>query len=200
MQGTLLEKVEKIKMRYRVLILIGIVVLFGGLFVGLVALPKYSEISRTQKEIGVLNDKLNQAKIRAKKVAEFEAELSQVDMEFQEALKLLPNEREIPSLLRNITQLGSDSQLEFRLFNPERESPKDFYFEIPVGIEVSGGYHDVAVFFDKVGRMERIVNINDVSMKPVTENSTTLITRCTAVTYRFKGTSDADNQEPTTKK
>lgn len=192
MEGTLLEKVEKIKLLYRVLILVGTIVLFGGLFVWLVVFPKVSEISKTQKEIATLNDKLNQARIRARKVEEFEAEYAQVDAEFQEALKLLPNEREIPTLLRNITQLGSDSRLEFRLFNPDRERVRDFYFEIPVGIEVSGGYHDVAVFFDKVGRMERIVNIHDVSMKPTSERSTTLITRCNAVTYRFKGITDED--------
>lgn len=195
MEWKLLEKVEKIKMSYRVLILVGTIVLFGGLFVWLVALPKYNEISKTNKEIATLNDKLNQARIRAKSVEKFEAEYAQVDAEFQEALKLLPNEREIPNLLRTITQLGSDSKLEFRLFNPDRERAKDFYFEIPVGIEVSGGYHDVAVFFDKVGRMERIVNIHDVSMKPTAERSTTLITRCNAVTYRFKGISDEDAQD-----
>ena len=111
--------------------------------------------------------------------------------EFQEALTLLPNEAEIPNLLRSITQLGTDSQLEFRLFSPKRERAKDFYQEIPVAIEVSGNYHNVALFFDKVAKMDRIVNILDVSMKPVKERSTTLITTCDAVTYSFKGGSDA---------
>lgn len=66
--------------------------------------------------------------------------------------------------------------------------------EIPVSIEVSGTYHNVAVFFDKVGQMERIVNILNVSMTPQKERSTTLTTRCDAVTYRFKGETDATPQ------
>ena len=186
----LFEKIEKLKMPYRLLILVGTVFLFGGLFVWLVVMPKMGEIDRTNKDIRKITEQLNQAKIRAKNIAKFEAELKEVDAEFQEALALLPNRAEIPNLLRSITQLGSDSQLEFRLFSPKRERTKDFYQEIPVSIEVSGNYHNVAVFFDKVGRMERIVNILDVSMKPVKERSTDLITTCDAVTYSFKGSSD----------
>jgi len=56
-----------------------------------------------------------------------------------------------------------------------------------VSIQVTGNYHDVAVFFDKVGRMKRIVNIINVSMQPEKSLSTMLNTKCTAITYRFKG-------------
>ena len=119
-----------------------------------------------------------------------------MDAQFQEALKLLPNTKEIPSLLKSITQLGTDSQLEFLLFSPQRERPQDFFMEIPVSIEVKGSYHNVAVFFDKVGQMERIVNILNVSMTPVKERATILTTRCDAVTYRFKGEADATSQQP----
>jgi type IV pilus assembly protein PilO len=184
------EKVEKIKMPIRILILVGTVVIVGGLYVYLVYLPKTQKIADTKKSIAGLQQKLNQAKVRAKALKKFEAELAQVDAQFQEALRLLPNKKEIPTLLRTITQLGSDSQLVFRLFRPQRERTRDFYMEIPVSIEVSGNYHDVAVFFDKVGRMERIVNILNVSMKPVQPRSTTLVTNCDAVTYSFKGSND----------
>ena len=126
--------------------------------------------------------------IRAEKQAEkFRARKAEVTAQFKAALRLLPNKKEIPSLLRNITQLGTDSRLEFRLFSPQGEKSKGFYMEIPVSIEVSGNYHDVAVFFDRVGGMDRIVNILNVSMKPVGARSTQLTTTCTAVTYRFKG-------------
>jgi type IV pilus assembly protein PilO len=113
--------------------------------------------------------------------------LELVNTQFKEALKLLPNQKEIPSLLKKVTQLGDDSELDFRLFRPRREIPKEFYVEIPVAIEIRGSYHNVAIFFDKIGHMERIMNILNVSMKPVAGGSTTLITTCDAVTYRFKG-------------
>ncbi|MDY7038440.1 MAG: type 4a pilus biogenesis protein PilO, partial [Thermodesulfobacteriota bacterium] len=98
---------------------------------------------------------------------------------------LLPNKKEIPDLLRTITKLGRESNLEFRLFSPRAERRKGFYLEIPVSIIVSGSYHNVAMFFDKVGRMDRIVNILNVSMKPVKALSTRLVTTCSAITFRF---------------
>jgi len=183
---TVIEKVESINRTYRLVILAGTLLLLLGIFVFLVYIPKTGEISRTSREITVLDQKINQAKIRAKNLNKFEAEQADVDAQFQEALKLLPNQREIPTLLRSITQLGSDAKLEFHLFSPKQERPRDFYVEIPVSMEVTGNYHDVARFFDKVGRMERIVNILDISMKPEKQYSTNLITGCEAVTYRFK--------------
>jgi type IV pilus assembly protein PilO len=190
-ESPFLEKIEKMRMAYRVLILAGTVVFLAGLFVWLVVLPKTSEIAKTKKEIAVLNQKLNQARVRARNLKKFEVEQAEVTAQFREALKLLPNKREIPSLLRTITKLGTDSHLEFLLFSPKREKAGNFYIEIPVAIKVSGTYHDVASFFEKVGQMERIVNILDVSMTPKKPLSTTLITTCNAVTYRFKGMTNA---------
>jgi type IV pilus assembly protein PilO len=184
--GAFFEKVEKLKMIHRILILVGTIVLLAGIFVALVYIPKSQRITRLNNEIASLEKQINQAKIKARTLKKFEAEQVEVEAQFREALKLLPNEREIPTLLRSITQLGSDANLEFRLFSPNKEKARDFYIEIPVSMEVSGTYHDVATFFDKVGRMKRIVNILDISMKPVKERSTNLTTKCNAVTYRFK--------------
>jgi len=194
----LFEKIERIKMPIRVAIFVGTIVLLAGVFIWLFYLPKSEEIAQTRAEIAKLQQKLNQAIVRAKALKKFEAEYAEVDAQFQEALKLLPNTKEIPSLLKAITQLGTDSQLEFLLFSPQRERPQDFFMEIPVSIEVSGTYHNVAVFFDKVGQMERIVNILNVNMSPQKDRSTTLTTKCDAVTYRFKGDTDAKPQ-PTKK-
>lgn len=190
--GTFFQKIENIKMPIRILILVGTIVVLAGVFVWLGYLPLKADIKKSSLQIDKLEKQLNQARLKAKHLKEFEAEYAQVDAQFKEALKLLPNEREIPSLLKTITQLGSDSQLEFRLFSPQAERAKGFYLEIPVAIEVSGSYHNVAVFFDRVGQMDRIVNILNVAMKPVSARSTTLITRCNAVTYRFKGGDDAE--------
>lgn len=199
-KSSLIEKVEKIKMAHRVMILLGALVLLGGLFVFLFYIPKAGEISRIKAEISGIEQQINQGMIREKNLEKFEAGYAQVNTQFQEILKLLPDKREIPTLLRSITQLGSDSNLEFLLFRPLKERIKDFYVEIPVSMELSGSYHNVALFFDKIGRMERIVNIFDVSMKPIKERSTDLITRCDAVTYRFKGEADEATEESEQKK
>lgn len=188
----LVEKVEKLGMGVRIAVFAGTIVVLAGLFVYFVFLPKSDEIGRLEERIESLERQVVLARTRARNLAKLKVEMAELDERFKEALKLLPNEREIPTLLRTITQMGSDSNLEFHLFKPEREIPKDFYVAIPVSIEVAGGFLDVISFFDKVGGMERIVNIVDVSMHPEKDFSTTLKTVCTAVTYRFKGGEEGD--------
>jgi len=199
-EGSFFEKIEKIKMPIRVLILVGTLGLLGGAFYFLVFQPKTDEIRRAKDEISGLKVKVMKARRDAKRLPEVEAREIEVDAQFKQALKLLPNEKEVPSLLRNITKLGADSNLEFRLFSPKKERPEHFYYRLPVSIAVSGNYHDVATFFDKVGRMERIVNILNVSMRPQKARSTMLITKCEAVTYRFKGSSDDKARKKNKKK
>lgn len=192
---TFFDKIEKIKMPIRLLILVGTVIVLAGAFIYLVYLPKTKAIADSTKEIASLNQQLTKAKIKAKDLKKLNAQKAQVDTQLSEALKLLPNTKEIPSLLRKVTELGNESDLDFRVFTPKKERAKEFYLEVPVAIEVRGNYHDVAVFFDRVGHMERIMNINNVSMKPETARSTNLITTCDAVTYRFKGKSDAKKKK-----
>jgi type IV pilus assembly protein PilO len=189
-----LEKVAKIRMPIRILILVGTIVLIAGAFAWFVYLPKNSEITRTQKEITTLSRKLAQVKKKARDLDKFEKELERVNAQFKEALRILPDSKEIPRLLTDITKLGNESGLQFLLFSPQQEVARDFYVEIPVAIRVSGTYHNVARFFDRVGKMDRIVNILDVSMKPEKSLSTDLITSCTAVTYRFKAEGGGDEE------
>ncbi len=94
----------------------------------------------------------------------FQDEAAKLREELKVAITQLPTSKEIPSLLSNISQLGKDSGLEFLLFKPVGEINKDFYAEIPVEIRVKGAYNNVAIFFDKVGKLPRIVNISEVSM------------------------------------
>ncbi len=177
---------QKMKKGHRILILVGTLLLLSGAFFYFVYMPNTAEINRTQKAIAELKQRITVTKARAKNLARFRDEYARVEKLFEEALKILPDKREIPSLLAGISQLGIDSKLQFRLFSPGKEAPQDFYVKIPVSIEVGGKYRDVALFFDKVRRMARIVNIVNISMKPKTPLSTDLVTKCTAITYRFK--------------
>jgi len=184
------EKAQKIKKAHRLAIVIGLVVLLGGSFVWFIYLPRMQEIDRMEKEIADLRQKVQMGKMWGKKLAGLREEMARVENEFEKALKILPNEREIPSLLASISQLGVDSSLQFRLFSPGDEEIGNFYVKIPVSMEVGGRFRDVILFLDKIRRMERIVNITDISMRPSEPLSVDLITACKAVTYRFKSKED----------
>ncbi len=194
----ILDTTQKIKRGHRVLILAGTLFLLGGSFYSLVYMPYSDEIYQLKEEISGLKHRIALAKIKAKNLAKFRAENARVEKQFEEALKILPDKREIPTLLKGITQLGINSKLQFKLFRPGKEAPQNFYVKIPVSIEVGGTYRDVALFFDKVRRMDRIVNIMDISMKPKIPLSTELVTKCTAITYRFK--TKAEQEEAKAKK
>ena len=117
----------------------------------------------------------------------FQAEAAKLREELRVAITQLPTSKEIPVLLSNISQLGKESGLEFLLFKPTAEINKDFYAEIPVEIRVRGTYHNVALFFDKVAKLPRIVNISEVAMDNAKEafGRWDLTTSCTATTFKF---------------
>jgi len=186
----ILNTTQKMKKGHKILIFVGTLFLLGGAFFYFVYMPNTTEINRIEKEIAGLKQRIALTKARVKNLAKFRDEYARVEKQFQEALKILPDKREIPSLLAGISRLGIDSKLQFRLFRPGKEVPQDFYVKIPVSIEVGGTYRDVALFFDKVRRMDRIVNIVNISIKPKIALSTDLVTKCTAITYRFKTKAD----------
>jgi type IV pilus assembly protein PilO len=180
------EKVEKIKLPFRILIFVGTIIVLAGLFIYLVYMPKDKEITETQKQNVSLSKKLVSVKRKADNFKKIQEKYETVNVQLTEALKILPDSKEIPSLLTNITNLGQESGLQFLIFNPQNDRGKGFYIEIPVSIRIEGTYHNVLSFFDKVGKMDRIVNILNVSMRPKQTLSTQLITSCEAVTFQFK--------------
>ena len=155
-----------------------------GPFVYFSFLPKLSQIDSLSKESRTLEKKLTVAQEKANQLKSYEEKLENAKLEFKIVTKKLPEKKEIPSLLSSISQSGRDAGLDFVLFQPLPERDKDFYAEIPVSITVKGNYHNVVLFFDKVSRLSRIVNIDDIKMK-ASSGSDILTTSCTAVTYRF---------------
>jgi type IV pilus assembly protein PilO len=182
---SLIEKIEVIKMPIRIGILFGTLIVLAGIFIPFVYMPKTDQISVARASIEDLNGQLNRARIQRQKLPKVREEKKKVDQQFEAALRLLPNEMEIPELLTQITKLGTESNLDISYFRPQSNRTKGFYAEIPISLQIKGTYHDVAVFFEKVGNMERIMNIQNVTMKPEKERSTVLNVTCDAITYTF---------------
>ena len=122
---------------------------------------------------------------KAGQLASYKKKMEEAKVQFQIVKKTLPEEKDIPALLRSISQAGRDAGMEFILFQPKGEVNKKFYAEIPVAINVTGSYHNLALFFDKVANLSRIVNIRDINLNTSSAKTGELRTTCTAVTYRF---------------
>jgi type IV pilus assembly protein PilO len=179
-----LEKIEKLLLWQRVAILAGLIVLVVGAAAWFQFLPQYEEISQLDEKLQGLEKKLATAKINAAELGKFQAKMQEAEAQFKIAMRALPENQEIPSLLTSISKSGQEVGLEFLLFEPKPETRREFYAEIPVAMSLRGDYHNLAIFFDKVARLSRIVNINNISVTPG-KDGRELNTACTAVTYKF---------------
>lgn len=179
-----IDKIGKLSKLYRILICFGILLMLFGPFFYFFYQPKVNKIDKLTTEQETLETKVVRAKAKAGQLKHFQDKLKKAETEFKMVVKKLPEKKEIPSLLSSISRSGRDAGLEFLLFEPRGERTKEFYAEIPVSIIVTGNYHKTALFFDKVARLHRIVNIDDIEMI-TTKESGNLRTSCTAVTYRF---------------
>jgi type IV pilus assembly protein PilO len=133
----------------------------------------------------------------ARNLDKFLSEVEKLDTELKKALAELPDEREIAQLLERVSDKARDAGLEIRTFRPRPEQKKDFYAEVPVEIEISGTFHQVATFFDEVGNLERIVNIDQFDMggAVVEEDRVTLKSSLTATSFRFLEESERPRTE-----
>ena len=178
------EKLKKLVLWQRVAILAGLIVLLVGAAVWFLFLPQYEEISQLDEKLQGLEKKLATAKVNAAELGKFQAKMQEAEAQFKIAMRALPENQEIPSLLTSISKSGQEVGLEFLLFEPKPETRREFYAEIPVAMSLRGDYHNLAVFFDKVARLSRIVNINNISVTPG-KDGRELNTACFAVTYKF---------------
>jgi type IV pilus assembly protein PilO len=82
-------------------------------------------------------------------------------------LKQMPTKAEVASLLVDISQTGLASGLEFKLFQPSAEINREFYSELPIGIQVVGKYEELGLFVSGLASLPRIVTVHDVVMSPL---------------------------------
>jgi type IV pilus assembly protein PilO len=189
-----LETIVKLPTSRKILILAGLVAAMVGLYIYLIYWPNLDLLKKKKAEMGTLENQVRELRIVAANMKRFQDEAAKLREELQVAITQLPTSKEIPTLLSNISQLGKDSGLEFLLFKPAAEVSREFYAEIPVEIRVKGTYHNVALFFDRVGMLPRIVNISEVSMDNAKEihGRWEINTACTATTFKFIEKSPAE--------
>ncbi len=194
-------KLSKLTRFHKILVTVGVLGALWGCFVWFLFMPQKENISRLEKDLNTARDKLARLKKVETNLREFKKKLKDTEAKFQEALLLLPDKEEIPTLLTSISNLGAKSGLEFLLFQPQKEVSRNFYAEIPLKMEITGPYHNVALFFDQVSRLGRIVNVEDINMAAMQdaktqEDTVILRTGCTATTYKFIEAKEEPKEAP----
>lgn len=108
--------------------------------------------------------------IKARQVANLELyreQLASLRNSFEQLLRQLPSDSEVPGLLEDISRLGLGSGLAFEAIKLQPEVPRPFYVELPIQITVTGGYHDLATFVSGVAGLPRIVTLHDFQLRPL---------------------------------
>lgn len=180
----LFEFFEKLTKIQRIALFAGVFVLVAGGYGWLAISPSFNEIQRLKTEVEDLERKLTIAKRKAGQLDRHRKMLANAEEDFNIAKRALPEKKEIPSLITGISDAGKIAGLNFYLFDPRSEKKQEFYAEIPVDIKVRGSFHEVALFFDNVSRLFRVVNITDITILKE-KGRRSLNTSCRAITYRF---------------
>lgn len=115
----------------------------------------------------------------------YREQLAQLKESFETMRRQLPDSNEIANLLVEITQAGLGRGLEFKLFQPGEARPAGFYAELPISIEVTGPYHQLAEFASDVAGFPRIVTLHDLSLTPAGKDTELLVMRGMAKTYQY---------------
>ncbi len=181
------ESIVKLRRSKQISILIVTLGVIGFLYFYLLDWPAMEKLADRDAKIAKQESELRQLRTVHADTKRFQESVAKKRKELNLAITQLPTSKEIPTLLANISNLGKESGLEFLLFRPGAEVNKEFYAEIPVEIRVRGTYSNVAVFFDKVGKIPRIVNITNVAMDGAKERlgRWEITTSCTATTFKY---------------
>jgi type IV pilus assembly protein PilO len=178
------EKVAALTPAQRVLLLIGTIAVLGALFYFIQYKPQSDTINRLRRSVADQEKKLAELKKAAADVEVVQKDLARAEEELKEVLVLLPDSKEIPGLLENVSQLGAEVGLENLLFQPQPEQVQEFYATVPIRLDLIGTYHELGLFLDRVSKLNRILKVDNLNMVRQ-GNSPRLQVGCTVMTYRF---------------
>ena len=157
-------------------------VLAAGWF--LVCSDAIATLELKQQEETKLRDDFLSKKRQSVNLDLYVQQLNEIDRSFGALLKQLPNKAEVESLLIEVNQSGMGRGLQFELFKPSPEIVKDFYAELPISVKLTGNYHDFGAFAADIGRLSRIVTLNNVAITPNAKDGTLTMDAVTK-TFRY---------------
>jgi type IV pilus assembly protein PilO len=168
----------------RVAVLCGVFFLILVLGWWFVWSDQLTDLGSKENEERTLKEQFVEKKRQAVNLDLYTQQLAEIDRSFGALLKQLPNKSEIEALLIEVNQAGLGRGLQFELFRPSQELVKDFYAEMPIVVKVNGGYHDFGAFAADIGKLPRIVTLNNLSIAPLKDGGS-LTMDATIKTFRY---------------
>jgi len=161
--------------------------------------PVRADMQQRESQLASIGKDIAKGRAAARKVDGFRTEIGELEGRLSGLQAVLPDEKDAAELLRSMQTAATQSNLTIRVFKPETPVTKPMHAEWPIALEIDGTYHNLAVFFDRVGKFTRIVNISGLHIQ-AREKSTapaTISAKCVATTFVLV---DAPPQDPKTSK
>jgi type IV pilus assembly protein PilO len=148
-----------------------------------------NEHDAIQAEIARLELSVAQGTAIENRLKRFKQELARLEERLAVLQAILPAEKETPTVLRSVQQMAASSNLKINKFTPQPVTPRTFYSDWPIQIEVEGNYDGLGTFFEKVSQATRIIDVGGISITGsdhLTDPARTLSATCTATTFVFR--------------
>ena len=156
-----------------------------GAFYSYYEAPMRADMAARQTQLLALRADINKGYATAKRLPVFRAEVADLEKRLDNLNAVLPSEKDAADLLRRLQTVAVQSNLTIKGFKPSPPVNKPMHAEWPIALELDGTYHNLATFFDRVGKFTRIINITalDVKAKDRPEPSSTITATCIATTF-----------------
>jgi len=152
--------------------------------------PLRDEIDHQEALLKGLQTKIQEGRAARQELPKFREEVRQLELELDKLLRILPARRNTPDLMRRIRSLAEQGDFSLKRFNPGTLTEKEFYSELPIAVNVEATYHNLALFFDRISRFSRVINIENLEIGALpggkTAGSHTITASFSAKTFVYK--------------
>ncbi len=179
-------KITKIPRVYRVVLMLALTVAaFGGVYFWLL-MPQFDQKRFLAGEYGNVKQELDRLTTMKANFEKSQKEYFQLKEHLEKVLVQMPEEKDVPNLLRQVSFVGQEAKLRVKFFEPKGLQPKEFYYELPFELRYTGGYHNAGYFFDGVRKLDRIIHVANFSLESkIVASKPTVEGTCLAKTYVY---------------
>ena len=144
-----------------------------------------ADIEIRQARLNTLRADIARGVATARRLPEFQSQVTELEHRLEGLKAVLPEEKDVAEILRRVQGLATQSNLSIQRFTPQPQKQQQLYAELPFKLQAEGTYHDLGLFFDRISKFHRIINVSDVSIKPrpQPEAGSTIVAELLATTF-----------------
>ena len=146
-----------------------------------------------QDQLKSLEEQIQKGRAAERKLVQFKEEVKKLELELEKLLRILPSKYNTDELIKKMETLANQGEFNLRRFAPDKLEPKDFYAEWPIRVDLDGSYHNLALFFDKLAKFSRIINIAELhisALPPSPDAKRTINSQFIAKTFIYQSDKD----------